>query len=636
MNYAKCVIPFLTLLLIPVAMSDTFAQSVNDDYPISNSTLSGFISDDGTVGPVGIVNELYKAHSDVTNIMIDHSKGNFSIAENIVFTMVLVDEENEKLVVAIDPVLLSLGLDTGTSDIQQLLDTDVNVDLSYAVFIPESHINPSSQSQINTWISLYNDRCSTLTTSALCQALIFNLQTQNHYTLNSSGMWVAPSTDTPPPAPEPPVTTTTTPSSTSISQTILFSDDFEDGTLNKWTESGESDWRADTFDENRVPENHSSSNKVAEADNCDTQCILVIKNAVDISTSTSPKLEFWRYIDRSLDNTEYLKVEVTKNGSTWIEIDKWTPENGDDDDSWHKETFDLSPYKSSNFKIRFVASMSSTSEDVGIDDVKITSQSTLSTTVKKFYGGQQIIKSQIITTDTALDFSNGTITIGATKTNGQIGFVTAGHVLEISDSTYRYPVTLGGYYLPGNTITTMGLTPNNIENYALKLEVMNPTIVRDVRGDMAFVPITESNVIISQTEIITRNGTLINVIHGSADSIPLGNDIEIYGINNNAVGTLRYNNVTASTDDGITFTNMAVGHYDSVNGDSGAPIIVTDRGINKLIGIHKGKICAFHSTDTGLLLQDVHNSVQFCPNGYGLYYKLFTPFENIKSILNLR
>ncbi len=74
--------------------------------------------------------------------------------------------------------------------------------------------------------------------------------------------------------------------------------------------------------------------------------------------------------------------------------------------------------------------MSSPSEDVGIDDVKITSQSTLSTTVKKFYGGQQMLMSQNVTTTTDIDIVPGTITIGATTTDGQVGFVTAGHVLK--------------------------------------------------------------------------------------------------------------------------------------------------------------------------------------------------------------
>ena len=614
MNYAKCVIPFLTLLLIPVTMSDTFAQSVNDDYPISNSTLSGLIPDDDTVGPVGIVSELYKAHSDVTNIMIEHSKGNFAVAENIVFTMVLVDEENEKLVVAIDPVLLSLGLDTGTSDIQQLLDTDVNVDLSYAVFIPESHINPSSQSQINTWISLYNDRCSTLTTSALCQALIFNLQTQNHYTLNSSGMWVAPSTDTPPPAPEPPVTTTTTPSSTS--SVVLFSDDFEDGTLNKWTESGESDWRADTFDENRVPENHSSSNKVAEADNCDTVCILAIKNAVDISTSTDPKLEFWRYIDRSLDDTEYLKVEVTKNGSTWIEIDKWTPENGDDDDSWHKETYDLSPYKTSDFKVRFVASMSSPSEDVGIDDVKITSQITSSTTVKKFYGGQEIINDQITSRD-EIDVNPGSITIGATKTNGQVGLVTSGHVAYIHPNHM-----LKGYYL---------------DDHKIKLEAATADI--SVKGivDAAFIPITETNISVPQNQIMALDGTLIDVVHGTTEN--LGKvPVHIYGKFTNDGGSIVYTNATINSDNARPLTDQVIANYDSVPGDSGAPIITVDNGINKLVGIHKGGGCMFTAhLDTHDVIHNYAAASSLCGNNLSNseYFKVFSPWQNVKNVLQI-
>lgn len=48
-------------------------------------------ADDGAVGPVGIVNELYAAHDIITDIIIDHSKHDYSGANNIVFTMTFVD-----------------------------------------------------------------------------------------------------------------------------------------------------------------------------------------------------------------------------------------------------------------------------------------------------------------------------------------------------------------------------------------------------------------------------------------------------------------------------------------------------------------------------------------------------------------
>ncbi len=796
----------------------SFAQSVNDDYPISNGTLSGFISDDGTVGPVGIVNELYKAHSDVTGIMIDNSETIAHVGyvnEEVYLEATWVDEENQKLVLLLDPVQMLDPLDI--HDIQEELGIMIPLDIKYGYFIPEASSSQATSCPAGSGSSTcyywgrYVDRCLPTHTTSRCGTYATAITGAGYAlpTLLSSGT-----------TPIVPTSTSTTPA-TSSSTSIIFQDDFANG-ISKWTESGQREWQWGTLDDSAAIPGETGSNKIAEADDCDDQsCILTLRNSVDLSGYSAATLEFHRYVDRGLDSGEYLKVEVG-NDNIWTEIFKWTDGTGDDG-TWHKESYNLSNYLNNGFKVRFVTEQSSSREDVGVDNVKITgtpntqSQCTLdivsslqsdgtidsawnscsdikrykvyysengngnrylesttgtthtfsnpgegnnytikvkaqyssnnrytqyfesnrvivpvtdiakptitipnnfsvtlnegttstilryavsaydvvdgtiptsctpasgstvtvgatgitctavdssgngavatftvtvneyvapvnpqTSTVKEFYGGQQIIMSQNTTAaqsghiEPQLD--SGTITIGVTKTNGQIGFVTAGHVVEFETTNNIIP---HGFYLSGNiTYDVDGeniVTKNTLNTNATLLNTINPTIFRnETAGDVAFVPITESNVVISQTEIAKHSGTLINVICGSADSIPLGNSIEIYGIHNNAIGTLRYNNVTATIGDGVTLANMAIGHYDSKGGDSGAPIIVTDRGINKLIGIHQGKVCTFYDTDTSLLLQDVHNSVQFCPNGNSLYYKLFTPWENAKSTLNLR
>ncbi len=170
----------------------------------------------------------------------------------------------------------------------------------------------------------------------------------------------------------------------SVANVVVFSDDFEGGTLNKWIRTNEPDWRADRFDERQLPPGHPSSNKVAEADNCDSLCTITMSQSINISNLQNPTLEFWRYVDESLDryndgDGEYLKVEVTTNGNTWRQLDIWTDENGDNDDTWHAESYDLSAYKSDVFNVRFTASMSSFNEEVGIDDVLIKATSGTST-----------------------------------------------------------------------------------------------------------------------------------------------------------------------------------------------------------------------------------------------------------------
>lgn len=151
----------------------------------------------------------------------------------------------------------------------------------------------------------------------------------------------------------------------------VFSDDFEAGNLNNWTASGETGWRADRFDENSNPPDHSYLNRVAEADNCDTECTITKTTALDMTDYDDEYLQFYRFIDSSLDNTEYLKLEVY-NGTGWTDLDIWQPEYFDDDDTWYLESYSLSEYTDvTDFSIRFSAKMSSSSEEVAVDDVRI-------------------------------------------------------------------------------------------------------------------------------------------------------------------------------------------------------------------------------------------------------------------------
>ncbi len=150
----------------------------------------------------------------------------------------------------------------------------------------------------------------------------------------------------------------------------IFSDDFEDGNLDGWIKSGEPNWRADRFDEFRLPPDHTASNKVAEADDCDTVCTLTKSVSLDMTDYSDEFLSFYRYVDRALDLNEYLILEIY-DGSSWIELDKWNQENSDDDDAWHLENYSLSDYTNvSDFNFRFSAHMSLGAEDVGIDDVQ--------------------------------------------------------------------------------------------------------------------------------------------------------------------------------------------------------------------------------------------------------------------------
>jgi len=151
---------------------------------------------------------------------------------------------------------------------------------------------------------------------------------------------------------------------------ILFSDDFESG-FAKWTESGEGDWKLESPSEVQVPGH--SSNLVAHADNCDSTCTITMKDSIDLSSSSTANLSFWRFVDNALDSGEYLKVELY-DGTKWNTVSNWTHGAGDDN-TWHQETVNLDSYLGvSDFNVRFVTHESSSFEDVDIDVIVIEGQ----------------------------------------------------------------------------------------------------------------------------------------------------------------------------------------------------------------------------------------------------------------------
>ena len=154
--------------------------------------------------------------------------------------------------------------------------------------------------------------------------------------------------------------------------TTIFLDDFEDGRLNGWTVTDYSDtWDSYTPEGGVNPPDHPSTNKIAQVSWCDITCTMSI-TGFDLSGNAYPEfLQFYRYVDDSLDNGEYLSLEVY-DGISWTELDRWTPEDSENDDTWHLEEYSLSSYTEvTDFGMRFTTVLSSPNEAVGIDDVRI-------------------------------------------------------------------------------------------------------------------------------------------------------------------------------------------------------------------------------------------------------------------------
>ncbi len=146
-----------------------------------------------------------------------------------------------------------------------------------------------------------------------------------------------------------------------------FEDNFDD--LSNWTKSGNDRWTIVSSWSEGMPPNGDSNNKIAVASGCVSECILT-SNSIDLSSHTSATLELSRFVDRSLDDDEYLAIEVY-NGSVWTELATWSEDSGHNSDDWESESFDITSYLDDNFKIRLTTQESKSSEDVGFDYIRI-------------------------------------------------------------------------------------------------------------------------------------------------------------------------------------------------------------------------------------------------------------------------
>jgi len=183
-----------------------------------------------------------------------------------------------------------------------------------------------------------------------------------------------------PPTTVPPSTVTTTTTSTTTttmgpgSEVVLFSDEFDSG-LSKWDETGDGDWSTESLHTSNGYPGDASGSPAAHCDNCDNECTITQATPIDLQGYASVTLELLRFLDSKLDKGEFLRLEVW-NGSAWETLDEWSSDNGDDDNSWHAQVYDLAAYIGvADFQMRFVTHESTGNEHVHVDDVIVTATS---------------------------------------------------------------------------------------------------------------------------------------------------------------------------------------------------------------------------------------------------------------------
>lgn len=128
---------FASLLMVPAYVS---AQNANEGQTTpSDNSFAGLIPEDDAVGPVGIVSELYKTHSTITDIMIETTQTKINegyVVEDIYLEGVFVDEDAMELVVILDPAQSHDPADV--EDLQEGLNINVPVRIMYGFLVPEA------------------------------------------------------------------------------------------------------------------------------------------------------------------------------------------------------------------------------------------------------------------------------------------------------------------------------------------------------------------------------------------------------------------------------------------------------------------------------------------------------------------
>ena len=152
-------------------------------------------------------------------------------------------------------------------------------------------------------------------------------------------------------------------------QTVLFEDSFEIGEWNgQWVEDSQNDWY-------RSNQRATAGTRSAEVDGGANNATLTLRNGgLPLSTLaySQVSLSYGWFIESTWDTGEYIALDVsTDGGTTWTNNVRRINGNQSPENVWVQESVDLTPYRSSNLRIRFRALVSDSVEDGNVDNVRI-------------------------------------------------------------------------------------------------------------------------------------------------------------------------------------------------------------------------------------------------------------------------
>ena len=162
----------VALGLLPLVFGSAYAQ-VTDELA-GPAGLPAIIPEDDSVGPVATVDELLSAHSDLTDIMLRQSIGDFGTPD-LPFVMTYVDEDSGDLVVVMNAIAAIVGITYEEEEVQAALGHDVPIKILYGAVVLDR--GPSRAQQLT---SFYNENCVPITPGKvdLCRTYASHLRAQ--------------------------------------------------------------------------------------------------------------------------------------------------------------------------------------------------------------------------------------------------------------------------------------------------------------------------------------------------------------------------------------------------------------------------------------------------------------------------
>ncbi len=410
---------------------------------------------------------------------------------------------------------------------------------------------------------------------------------------------------------------------------------------------GETNWRVVVHDD-MIPWGRHQLNRAAEAYDCPGGCAIETKPTMDLSNRTNATLKFAWHANGPLGRDDSLSVQLHKNGS-WHTVYRWFDAPGGDH-QWAHVTYPLDGFMVDDFKLRFVAHLSTHGRTIAVDSVMVRPLAEIPGIVQrpamqpvyKLYDSSERTHespielllhggSQLEVTVPSSDAYVSPHMVNAVASlvinhNDTTAILVPSHAIDITGASDQKPPSIA---LAGSDAEDPGTVVAN--SVIATTDVMTN---HKVFSDAALVKVLPERSVEVDT---VRSGTRVIALDafGATGDIN-GRTAEIFGAGPKSSGDILSATMTVRATTGqmdTTLIDQAMATYRSTKGDSGSPVLhVDDGGASAFLGMHIGRIQVFLGDPAGVpagpvpTVDDNDNSLQF---------GVFSKWEHISRDLGL-